>query len=130
MTEAGGERSGDEAGEERARKPEGYWRRKRSPGQHRAMLTKAIAHPLRRRILRQIAGEGAPLGPIQIGKTLGAPLGTVVYHAAVLRICGAVKPAGERPACGAVERFYEATTDNDPSIEALLEETRELDEDG
>lgn len=112
----------------RARKPEDYWRRKRSPGQRRAMLIKAIAHPLRRRILRQMADAGKPLSPVQLSKALGMPLGMVVYHATVLRICGALEPAGERQVRGAIEHFYETTIEDDPPIEALLDETREADE--
>jgi DNA-binding transcriptional ArsR family regulator len=112
----------------RGRKPEDYWRRKRSIGQRRAMLIKAIGHPLRRRILRQMADADRPLSPVQLSKALGMPLGMVVYHATVLRLCGAVKPAGERQVRGAIEHFYETTIEDDPPIEALLEETREADE--
>lgn len=134
MAEAGEGRRGDErageeeAGGDRARKPEDYWRRKRSLGQRRAMLTKAIAHLVRRRILRQLADEGAPLSPVQLSRALSMPLATIIYHSAVLRTCGALEPAGERQVRGAVEHFYETTISNDRPIEALLEETREGDE--
>ncbi len=134
MAEAGEGRRGDEragegeAGDGKARKPEDYWRRKRSAGQRRAMLIKAIAHFVRRRILRKLAEEGAPLSPIQLSKALRMPLATIIYHSTVLRTCGALEPAGERQVRGAVEHFYETRISNDQPIEALLEETREADE--
>lgn len=59
----------------------------------RAILVKAMAHPLRRRLLRQINAEGAPLSPAQLAKTFDLPLGVVAYHATVLQLCGAVEVA-------------------------------------
>jgi len=59
----------------------------------RAILVKAMAHPLRRRLLRQINAEGAPLSPAQMAKAFDLPLAVVVYHATVLQQCGAVEVA-------------------------------------
>lgn len=59
----------------------------------RAILVKAMAHPVRRRLLREISEEGAPLSPAQLAKTFDLPLGLVTYHAAVLQRCGAVEVA-------------------------------------
>lgn len=112
----------------KARKARRIRRRKNLNGRGRALLIKAIVHPLRRRILRVMTGEGEPLSPVQISKKLGVSLSMVVYHATVLRICGAVEPAGERQVRGAIEHFFEVAIEDDPPIEALLEETREADE--
>lgn len=135
MTEAGDEghearRPGKKSGGgDKARKAERLRRRPKKPdGWRRALLIKAIAHPVRRRILRKMTGEGGPISPVQLSKKLAIPLGMVVYHANVLGTCGAVEPAGERQIRGAIEHFYETTIKNDPPIEALLEETREADE--
>ena len=107
------------AGESRSRgKPD---------GRRRASLIAAIAHPLRRRILRTIADAGK-LSPVQVSRRLRFPLATVGYHTRVLRACGAVEPAGEQQVRGAIEHFYDTTIKDDPPIEALLEETREVDE--
>jgi hypothetical protein len=94
---------------------------------------KAIDHPLRRCILRAFSNEGERLSPIEISRglvarELTAPLGSVAYQVRVLHRLSAVKPTGERRVRGAVQRFYESTIENDPPIEALLEETREGDE--
>jgi DNA-binding transcriptional ArsR family regulator len=59
----------------------------------RAILIKAMAHPVRRRLLREISAKGAPLSPAQLAKTFNLPLGLVAYHAAVLQRCGAVEVA-------------------------------------
>jgi hypothetical protein len=59
----------------------------------RAVLIKAMAHPVRRRLLREISEEGAPVSPAQLAKTFDLPLGLVAYHATVLQRCGAVEVA-------------------------------------
>ncbi len=130
------------AGEERRKrkrppkrgKPGGKARRTRAKrrgnpkGRRRANLIWAIAHPLRRRILRAIADSGEPLSPTQVAKELALPVGTVAYHAKVLWRFGAIEPAGEQQVRGAIEHFYDSTVTGDRPIETLLEETREVDE--
>jgi DNA-binding transcriptional ArsR family regulator len=59
----------------------------------RAILIKAMAHPVRRRLLREINAGNAPLSPAQLAKTFDLPLGVVTYHATVLQRCGAVEVA-------------------------------------
>ncbi len=59
----------------------------------RAIFIRAMAHPLRRRLLREISEEGAPLSPAQLAKTFDLPLGLIIYHATVLQRCGAVEVA-------------------------------------
>jgi len=133
MAEAGGKRKkdkrdlkkgkpGKKARQARAR------RRKEPSSKQRANLIWAIAHPLRRRILRAIADGGESLSPAQVARELGLPIGTVAYHARILWRFGAVEPAGEQQVRGAVEHFYDTTIEDDPPIETLLEETREVDE--
>jgi DNA-binding transcriptional ArsR family regulator len=68
-------------------------RRRPTRRRSRAILIKAMAHPLRRRLLREISAGNAPLSPAQLAKTFDLPLGVVVYHTAVLQRCGAVEAA-------------------------------------
>jgi hypothetical protein len=101
--------------------------------QRRAAQIKAIDHPLRRCILRAFLTEGGALSPVQISRGLTArglkaQLGSVAYQVRVLHRLFAVKSTGKRQVRGAIQRFYEATIENDPPIETLLEETREGDE--
>jgi DNA-binding transcriptional ArsR family regulator len=102
--------------------------RKRSSGQRRAHLLSAIAHPLRRRILRALHDWDEPASPVQLARAFRLPLATIAYHANVLKRFGAVEPAGEKQVRGAIEHFYDSTIEDDPPIETLLEETREVDE--
>lgn len=104
--------------------------REKPDGRQRAELICAIAHPLRRRILRLLHHRGKPAGPAQIAKGLGLPVGTVGYYMRVLQRYGAVEPVGKRQARGAIEHLYDSTIEDDPPIESLLEETREVDEEG
>jgi DNA-binding transcriptional ArsR family regulator len=75
----------------RAERPQS--RRRPARRRSRSILFKAMAHPLRRRLLREISAEGAPISPAQLARTFDLPLGIVAYHAAVLHRCGAVEVA-------------------------------------
>src|SRR5512146_395785 len=97
--------------------------RETSDGARRADLINAIAHRLRRRILRLLGDQREQTSPTRLAKELGLQPGLVAYHIRVLRTFGAVKPTDERMVRGAIEHFYETTIENDPPIETLLEET-------
>jgi hypothetical protein len=92
------------------------------------LLGLAVAHPVRRRILRSIAGEGEGRSPAQIARSLDLPVAVAVYQMTVLSKCRALRPAGEGQAPGGAEALYDAMFDGDASLEALLEQTREADE--
>lgn len=141
MADAGEERRGDEPDRrkdrgrrkkgrlgEKARRARAAQRRRKSQGRRRVNLIVAIAHPLRRRILRVLHDWGEPATPAQIAAELDLPVGAVAYHANVLRRLGAVEPVSEQEERGAVDHLYDSTIDADPPIEALLEETREVDD--
>jgi DNA-binding transcriptional ArsR family regulator len=113
---------------EKARRARAARRRKKPDGRRRVNLLVAIAHPLRRRILRVLHDWGEPCTPAQIAEELGLPVDTVAYHAKVLWRLDAVEPAGEQQARSAVDPFYDTTIEDDPPIETLLEETREVDD--
>ena len=101
MTEASGERGRNRRTRKKGRpgkKPrqeEAPPRRRRANGRSRGILVKAMAHPLRRRMLRAISEEGAPLSPTQLAKAFDLPLALITYHAAVLQRCGAVEAAAK-----------------------------------
>jgi len=115
---------------EEARQARATRRRERVEGRRRVQMILAIAHPLRRRMLRMIVKQGEPLSPTQMAKEFDLPVGTITYHAKVLWHFEAVEPIRGPRAPGAAEHRYEATIENDPPIETLLEETREADEGG
>jgi DNA-binding transcriptional ArsR family regulator len=68
---------------------------------------KALAHPLRIRILAMLAERRA--SPTQLAKLLDIPVGKVSYHVRTLHGLGVIKLDSTRQARGAVERFYVAT---------------------
>ncbi len=102
--------------------------RKKPNGRHRANLIDAIAHPLRRRILRLLADCSEQSSPAKIAKEFHLHVGMISYHVRVLQKLGAVELTDEGMVRGAVEHFYETTIIDDPPIETLLEETREIDD--
>lgn len=73
-------------------------------------LLVALRHPVRREILRAMAGEEA-ISPRQIASALGHPLSNVSYHVRVLADCDAVSLVGTKPVRGSMQHFYRATVE-------------------
>jgi DNA-binding transcriptional ArsR family regulator len=71
-------------------------------------LAKALAHPLRTRILGALDGRTA--SPSELAADLEAPLGVVSYHVRRLVALGFLKLVKRVPRRGAVEHYYTATT--------------------
>ncbi|MEZ5077742.1 MAG: winged helix-turn-helix domain-containing protein [Solirubrobacterales bacterium] len=70
-------------------------------------LVRALAHPLRVRILEALQGRVA--SPTELSKEMGASLGVVAYHANTLEECGCLQLVKTRPRRGALEHFFTAT---------------------
>lgn len=70
-------------------------------------LAKALAHPLRVRILSSLS-KGIS-SPNQLAQELGEPLGNVSYHVKTLLQYDCVELVKTEPRRGAVEHFYRAT---------------------
>jgi DNA-binding transcriptional ArsR family regulator len=67
---------------------------------------KALAHPLRIRILAMLADRSA--SPVQLSAQLDATLGTVAYHVRTLHSLGLVELVDTRQRRGATEHYYRA----------------------
>lgn len=70
-------------------------------------LAKALAHPLRVRILSEL--HKGISSPNQLAQKLGEPLGNVSYHVKTLLEYDCVELVKTEPRRGAVEHFYRAT---------------------
>jgi DNA-binding transcriptional ArsR family regulator len=70
-------------------------------------LAKALAHPLRVRILTEL--HKGISSPNQLAQKLGEPLGNVSYHVKTLLEYNCVELVKTEPRRGAVEHFYRAT---------------------
>ena len=68
-------------------------------------LLVALRHPLRRRILREMA-DGKVISPLGLSATLQQPLSNVSYHVRVLADCAAVTLVDTKPRRGSVQHFY------------------------
>jgi DNA-binding transcriptional ArsR family regulator len=73
-------------------------------------LLLALGHPLRRRILREMA-DGETLSPRELSSRLAQPLSNISYHVRVLAACGAVTLVETKPARGSVQHFYRSVVD-------------------
>lgn len=71
-------------------------------------LAKALAHPLRTRLLAAL--EGRTASPSELADELGASLGVVSYHVRRLQALGFLKLVKRVPKRGAVEHYYTAKT--------------------
>jgi len=69
-------------------------------------LVRALAHPLRARVLGILEERRA--SPRELADELGAPLGTVSYHVRTLAKLGLIKLVKKTPRRGAIEHHYEA----------------------
>ncbi len=69
-----------------------------------------LRHPLRKQLLALYLKEAEMLSPKELADYTKEPLANVSLHVRVLRDHGAVKLVEERPARGAVEHFYKATS--------------------
>ena len=78
----------------------------------------ALSHPLRRRILREMA-DGAARSPGELANLLERPLSNVSYHVRVLADCGVMTLVGTKPARGSVQHFYRAALDSRWARQAL-----------
>jgi DNA-binding transcriptional ArsR family regulator len=80
----------------------------RPPGEtSEARIAKALAHPLRARILQRLGERVASPGDLAL--ELGAPLGVVAYHVRMLREYDCVELVRTVPRRGALQHFYRAT---------------------
>jgi DNA-binding transcriptional ArsR family regulator len=80
----------------------------RPPGEtSEARIAKALAHPLRARILQRLGERVASPGDLAV--ELGAPLGVVSYHVRMLRDYDCVELVRTEPRRGALQHFYKAT---------------------
>ena len=68
-------------------------------------LLVALRHPVRRDILREMAGEKA-ISPREIASALRQPLSNVSYHVRVLADCAAVSLVSTKPVRGSMQHFY------------------------
>jgi DNA-binding transcriptional ArsR family regulator len=68
-------------------------------------LLVALRHPLRRDILRRMAGEKA-ISPRQVADALQQPLSNVSYHVRVLADCAAISLVRTKPVRGSMQHFY------------------------
>jgi DNA-binding transcriptional ArsR family regulator len=72
-----------------------------------ARIAKALAHPLRARILQRLGERVASPGDLAV--ELNAPLGVVSYHVRMLRDYECVELVRTEPVRGALQHFYRAT---------------------
>src|SRR4051812_48168806 len=88
--------------------PSGNTGRNRPPGEtSEARIAKALAHPLRARILQRLGERVASPGDLAV--ELDAPLGVVSYHVRMLRDYDCVELVRTEPRRGALQHFYKAT---------------------
>ncbi|HEU5061917.1 MAG TPA: helix-turn-helix domain-containing protein [Solirubrobacterales bacterium] len=70
----------------------------------------ALRHPLRRRILREMA-DGKATSPRELSDALNESLSNVSYHVRVLSARAAINLVKTKPARGSVQHFYRSAVD-------------------
>src|ERR1700741_4151561 len=87
--------------------PSGNTRTRPAGETSEARIAKALAHPLRARILQRLGERVASPGDLAV--ELEAPLGVVSYHVRMLRDYDCVELVRTEPRRGALQHFYRAT---------------------
>jgi DNA-binding transcriptional ArsR family regulator len=75
-------------------------------------LLTALRHPLRRQILRLMAGREAS-SPTELAASLSQPLSNVSYHVRVLANCGALELVRTTQVRGSMKHFYRSSMEPD-----------------
>ena len=92
-------------------------------------LLAALRHPLRRRILKEMA-DGNPTSPRELSVALRQPLSNVSYHVRVLAECEAVALVETKPVRGSVQHVYRSKVEASWAREMLELEDKEDDDGG
>ena len=79
----------------------------------------ALAHPLRRRILRHMVEAADEISPRELADELGQPLSRLSYHVKVLAQCRAIEMTGTEPVRGSTQHFYRTVVDARWALMAL-----------
>jgi DNA-binding transcriptional ArsR family regulator len=74
-------------------------------------LFAALAHPLRRRILREMIKDEREISPRDLSRGLAEPLSKLSYHVRALAQCGAVEMVRTEQVRGSTQHFYRAVID-------------------
>jgi DNA-binding transcriptional ArsR family regulator len=70
-----------------------------------AKLLQALAHPLRRAILKEMRGE-EEISPRELSERLEIRLSGLAYHVRILAECEAITLVRTRPVRGSTQHFY------------------------
>jgi DNA-binding transcriptional ArsR family regulator len=89
-------------------------------------LVKALAHPVRRRVLRALHDAGEARSPRELSDGLGVHLSTVSYHVRILRDVHALALTDSIP----VRSFYVSVLDGDGWPLSVLDSSRRQDGEG
>ncbi len=81
-------------------------------------LLRALRHPLRRRILREMS-DGETASPLGLSAALRQSLSNVSYHVRVLAECKAVTLVTTKPSRGSVQHYYRSAVDAPWALEVL-----------
>lgn len=79
----------------------------------------AMAHPLRRRILRTMHTGDGELSPRELADRLEQPLSRLSYHVKVLSQCGALELVSTKQVRGSTQHFYRSVVDATWALLAL-----------
>jgi DNA-binding transcriptional ArsR family regulator len=80
----------------------------------------ALAHPLRRRILREALADDSEISPRELASSLDQPLSRLSYHVRVLSGCGVLELVGTKQVRGSTQHFYLPVLDA-PWVKLALE---------
>lgn len=82
-------------------------------------LFNALAHPMRRQVLREMLDTGEEVSPRELAAKLSRQLTALSYHVRVLAECGAIEMVRTEQSRGSTQHFYRAVVKAGWAITAL-----------
>ncbi len=83
-----------------------------------SQLLRALGHPLRQAILKEVA-DTEEISPQECGRQMGVIVSTVAYHFRKLAECDAIALVRTEPVRGSIKHYYRFAVEESWALEAL-----------
>jgi hypothetical protein len=91
-------------------------------------LRRALSHPARRRVLRQLHDQDRPCSSVELVRGTGLPVSSMAYHLRVLQLCRVTKPIERQAALDPTVPGHQSAVSEDRWLRTQLEATKTEDE--
>ncbi|HEY5054413.1 MAG TPA: helix-turn-helix domain-containing protein [Solirubrobacterales bacterium] len=87
-------------------------------------ILRALNHPVRRGIMRQLNESGVTFSPAELADELHKPVNKTSYHTMVLKKAGMIRLVRKGYTRGAIQHFYASNVAEDKRVKTILAESQ------